>query len=197
MATAKRRRVSVPTGYLCDDVIGVVVGFLCVVDAAKLARTSRAFRDATRQTVRTHTLQGRLPCMQCDRNISNQQPPRMLKVPTMGLCNGHCPGCCLTLRGALVGPVSYHIKGRCIALPMEVLLFMRNDIYRQLRHATCIHFIQGELCHTTPLLWVARMVEFIFERTEPRFTSHIRHFCPITRGSKRLLKAGSAIKFNL
>lgn len=197
MATAKRRRVSAPTGYLCDDVIGVVVGFLCVVDAGKLARTSRAFRDATRQTLRTHTLQGRLPCMLCDHNDGNQQPMWLLKAPTMGLCNGHCPGCCLKLRRSLDVPVSYHVKGRCVALPMEVLMFMRNDIYRQLGHAACIHFIQGELCHTTPLHWVVRMVEFTFERTKPRFTSHIRHFCPLTRGRKRWLKAGFAVHIDL
>jgi hypothetical protein len=170
MATTKRRRVLV-TPDLCGDVIGVVMEFLCIVDACRVARTNSAFADAVRGAVQPCTLPAAPFCASCDLDDETQQPYWRLKVDesnrTQHRCWGlpHCRSCCSRARRAIKRPVQFHIKGGCVALSPEVLLFMNTNNYQLLRTATCVHVIKRDLDVIGCPLDVFGMVRDIFERT--------------------------------
>lgn len=178
MANAKRRRVLV-TPDLCGDVIGVVVEFLCVVDACRVARTNRAFADAVRGAVQLYMLPAPPFCASCDTGDGTQQPYWRLKVDESDRkqhrCWGHhhCGGCCSRARQAIKRPVEFHVKDGCVALPLEVLLFMNADNYERLRMSTCVHVIFSDLKVIGCPLDVFGMVRDIFERTVRTCHCHI------------------------
>lgn len=125
---SKRRRVArCLTQVLCDDLLDLVVSFICVTDAARLARVCSLFRPTVRRTINLDS-NPTIPMLVFNHTDWNHIPAAWSRREEW----------LLKLSSGVV-----HEKCNCITLEPEVMQFLPAAEIERLRAFKCVHVMRS------------------------------------------------------